>query len=155
MNGLSYQIETSVDPHEMAAVYRRSGIARPIDDLPQLTHMLQHAHFMISAPAQGKLIGFALALTDLSFCCYVSDLAVDRACQGRGIGTQLLHTMQKNLGDEVMVCLFSAPEAMFYYPHIGFRKAEQAWWFSVIVKGPLPTLSRGIPRRNTTPQRQS
>lgn len=63
-----------------------------------------------------------------SYCCYLSDRAVDRDYQHRGIGKQLLHTMRKQLGDEVMVCLLSAPEAMAYYPHAGFKMAEQAWW---------------------------
>jgi len=129
MNGLSYHIETRVDPHEVADVYRRSGITRPIDDLPRLTHMIQHANLLISARDQGgRLIGFARALTDFSYCCYLSDLAVDRDYQRQGIGKQLLHTMQEKLGEGVMVCLLSAPEAMSYYPHAGFQKAEQAWW---------------------------
>ena len=77
MNGLSYQFETRMDPHEVADIYRRSGISRPIDDLARLTHMLQHANLMISARDQGNLVGFVRALTDFSYCCYVSDLAVD------------------------------------------------------------------------------
>ena len=128
MNGLSYHIETDVDLHEVADVYRRSGITRPIDDLPRLTHLLQHANLMISARNQGRLVGFARALTDFSYCCYLSDLAVDRDYQRRGIGKQRIHTMHKKLGGEVMVCLLSAPEAMSYYPKAGFQKAEQAWW---------------------------
>ena len=128
MNGLSYQIETSVDPLEVAAVYRRSGITRPIDDLSRLTQMLQHANHMISACDLGRLVGFARALTDFSYCCYLSDLAVDRDYQRRRMGKQLLHTVQKKPGDEVMVYLLSAPEAMAYYPNARFQKAEQAWW---------------------------
>ncbi len=128
MNSLSFQIETNVDPAEVADVYRQSGITRPIEDLPRLTHMLQHANLLISARDQGRLVGFARALTDFSYCCYVSDLAVAQDYQRQGIGKELLRTMQKTLGDKVMVCLFSAPEAMSYYPHAGFQKAEQAWW---------------------------
>ena len=101
MNGLSYQIETSVEPHEVADIYRRSGITRPIDDLSQLTHMLQHANRMISARDQGRLVGFAPVRTDFSYCCFLSDLAVARDYQRRGIGKQLLHTMRKQLGDGV------------------------------------------------------
>jgi hypothetical protein len=37
--------------------------------------MLQHANLMISARAQGNLVGFVRALTDFSYCCYVSNLA--------------------------------------------------------------------------------
>jgi len=128
MNALSYNIETNVDPNEIVDIYRRSGIARPIDDFPRLTRMLQHANLMIGARVKGQLVGFARALTDYSYCCYVSDLAVDQDYQRRGIGQQILATLQKKLGEEVMVCLLSAPEAMSYYPKAGFQKAEQAWW---------------------------
>jgi predicted N-acetyltransferase YhbS len=128
MSNLSYQIERRVEVHEVAEVYRRSGISRPIDDLARLTLMLQNANLMISARDQGQLVGFARALTDFSYCCYVSDLAVDRDYQRQGIGKQLLHTMRQKLGDKVMVCLLSAPEAMSYYPKTGFLRAEQAWW---------------------------
>ena len=128
MYDLSYIVETDVDPHEVADLYRRSGISRPFDDLDRLTQMLQHANLKISARDQGRLVGLARALTDFSYCCYVSDLAVDRDHQQQGIGKELLATLQEKLGDEVMVCLLSAPEAMSYYPKAGFQKAEQAWW---------------------------
>lgn len=128
MHELSYQFETNVDPTEVADLYRRSGISRPIDDLPRLTQMLQHANLMVSARDQGRLVGFARALTDFSYCCYVSDLAVARDYQRRGIGAELLRAMQNKLGKEVMMCLLSALEAMPYYPKVGFQKAEQAWW---------------------------
>ncbi len=128
MNDLSFTIETEVEPEEVADVYRRSGIARPVDDIDRLSQMLQHANLMMSARDQGRLVGFARALTDFSYCCYVSDLAVDRDYQRQGIGKKLLATLQQKLGDEVMVCLLSAPEAMSYYPKAGFKKAEQAWW---------------------------
>jgi predicted N-acetyltransferase YhbS len=128
MNGLSYHIETNAYPLEVADVYRRSGIARPLDDLTRLTQMLQHANLMVSARDQGRMVGFARALTDFCYCCYLSDLAVDRDYQQRGIGRELLYTMQHKLGDEVMVCLLSAPEAMPFYPNAGFQQAGQAWW---------------------------
>lgn len=124
---VSYHIETRADPHEVADVFRRSGIARPIADIPRLTRMIQHANLLISARDQERLIGFVRALTDFSYCCYLSDLAVDRDYQRQGIGQGLLHMVEKKLGDEVMVCLLSAPEAMAYYPKVGFQKAEQAW----------------------------
>lgn len=128
MNNLSFTIETEVEPDEVADVYRRSGIARPVDDIGRFTQMLQHANLMMSARVQGRLVGFARALTDFSYCCYVSDLAVDRDYQRQGIGKELLAKLQQKLGDDVMVCLLSAPEAMSYYPKAGFKKAEQAWW---------------------------
>jgi len=82
--------------------------------------MLQHANLMISAHGQGRQLDFTRAFTDFSFCCYLSNFAVDRDFQRRGIGREILHAVQQKLGDEVMVCLLSAPEAMSYYPKAGF-----------------------------------
>jgi hypothetical protein len=31
------------------------------------------------------------------------------------------------IGDQVMLLLLAAPEAMDYYPHIGFDAANNAW----------------------------
>jgi hypothetical protein len=41
--------------------------------------MLWHADPIVTARVDDHLVGVARALTDVSFCCYLSDLAVDRA----------------------------------------------------------------------------
>jgi predicted N-acetyltransferase YhbS len=55
---------------------------------------------------------------------------VDREYQRRGIGRELVRRLSDLLGDEVMLLLLAAPEAMDYYPHIGFEKADNAWHLS-------------------------
>ena len=82
---------------------------------------------IISAWDGQRLIGLSRSLTDYSYCCYVSDLAVDKAYQGRGIGRELLRRTQELVGDEVTVILLSAPGAMSYYPAVGFQQADNAF----------------------------
>ena len=55
----------------------------------RIERMLAHANLIITARQDGRLVGFARSLTDFCFCCYLSDLAVDKACQGQGIGRAL------------------------------------------------------------------
>ncbi|MBP1933637.1 putative N-acetyltransferase YhbS [Ammoniphilus resinae] len=55
------------------------------------------------------------------------DLAVDKAYQNRGIGKQLIKDLQKQLNEETSLLLLSAPNAMDYYPRVGFNKAENAF----------------------------
>jgi len=50
--------------------------------------MIDHADLTITAWDGSKLVGIARAITDYSYCCYLSDLAVDRAYQNLGIGKQ-------------------------------------------------------------------
>ena len=60
--------------------------------------MLAHANLILTARQDGRLVGFARSLTDFCFCCYLSDLAVDKACQGQGIGKRLIEETRKRLG---------------------------------------------------------
>src|SRR5260221_105684 len=67
------------------------------------------------------------ALTDYAYCCYLSDLAVDRDWQGRGIGRELIRRTHEIAGPQSMLLLTSAPDALRYYPHIGMNKSENAF----------------------------
>ncbi|MBM3620263.1 MAG: GNAT family N-acetyltransferase [Alphaproteobacteria bacterium] len=105
---------------EFADVLRKSTIRRPLDDVGRLTEMLRHANLVLTArDGGGALIGVARSLTDFAYCCYLSDLAVDTACQGRGVGKALLYETKRIIGPQAMLLLLSAPDPMTYYPRIG------------------------------------
>jgi N-acetylglutamate synthase-like GNAT family acetyltransferase len=124
---LSYRITTLITAQLVADLFRASGIRRPVDDLPRIQRMLDHANLIITAWDGEKLVGIARALTDFSFCCYLSDLAVDKTYQRQGIGKELVRRVQQAIGEESMLLLLAAPEAKEYYPHIGFQKVDRAW----------------------------
>ncbi len=89
--------------------------------------MIEHANLVLTAWDGARLVGIARALTDFRYCCYLSDLAVREEYRRQGIGAELVRRLRRKLGEEVMMLLLSAPEAMGYYPKIGFEKAENAW----------------------------
>ncbi|MDC4203126.1 MAG: GNAT family N-acetyltransferase [Candidatus Manganitrophus sp.] len=124
---ISYQVEREIDPAAVADLFRRSGIRRPVEDLDRIGRMIEHANLILCACDGEKLVAIARALTDFSYCCYLSDIAVDRAYQKQGIGKGLVDRVKEIVGEEVMILLLSAPEAESYYPHLGFEKAENAW----------------------------
>jgi hypothetical protein len=35
--------------------------------------------------------------------------------------------VQEAIGEEAMLLLLAAPDAMPYYPHVGFQKVENGW----------------------------
>ncbi len=124
---LLYAIEQTPHAADVAEVFRRSGIRRPVDEPERIARMIEHANLIVTARDQGRLVGIARALTDFSFCCYLSDLAVDKDYQRSGIGAELVRRVQEAIGEEAMLLLLAAPEAMEYYPRIGFQKVENGW----------------------------
>ncbi|MEQ9349991.1 MAG: GNAT family N-acetyltransferase, partial [Alphaproteobacteria bacterium] len=72
--------------------------------------------------------GVSRAITDFQSCCYLADLAVDRAAQRQGIGRRLVaETHRLAGGDKVSLILLSAPMAMEYYPRIGLAPLDSAF----------------------------
>jgi ribosomal protein S18 acetylase RimI-like enzyme len=116
-----------ISPEDVANVFRNSGIRRPYNDLNRIKKMIDNADIIITAWDNKKLVGIARALTDYSYCCYLSDLAVDKDYQKTGIGKHLIELLRNIIGEEVALILISAPEAMNYYPKIGFEKCERAY----------------------------
>ncbi|WP_247890044.1 GNAT family N-acetyltransferase [Azospirillum brasilense] len=80
--------------------------------------------------ADGDLVGVARSVTDFAFCCYLSDLAVDRACQGRGIGKELMRRTRAAVGEGVTCLLLSAPKAVTFYEAAGMERHAQAFLFT-------------------------
>jgi ribosomal protein S18 acetylase RimI-like enzyme len=125
---IQYRTNISLSAEELAAVFAKSGIRRPTNDLARLQRMIDHANLTVTAWDEDKLVGVARALTDFVWCCYVSDLAVDKDYQHQGIGRELLRQIQSQMeGEEVTLLLLSAPEAMEYYPKIGLQPIQNGW----------------------------
>lgn len=114
-----YAREDWLGPDEYIDVVRKSGLNRPIEDRGRIERMLAHANLIVTARQDGRLVGFARSLTDFCFCCYLSDLAVDKACQGQGIGKHLIEETRRQAGgDKTTTLLLSAPGAMTFYQGI-------------------------------------
>ena len=125
--GITYTEAPDISAQQLADLFQSSGIRRPIDDLPRLEKMLRHANLVVGAYDDGRLVGVARALTDFSYCCYLSDLAVAREHQRRGIGRALIDHVKARIGEHSMLLLLSAPEAMDYYPAVGFEEVGNGW----------------------------
>src|SRR5437867_4067499 len=124
---ITYSTDKKIEPHQLADIFTKSGIRRPVDDLPRLKKMLDNANILVTAWDGPKLVGVARGMTDYSFCCYLSDLAVDKEYQAQGIGQDLVNKVYDMIGPESMLLLLSSPESMDYYPKIGFEKVENGW----------------------------
>lgn len=124
---IEYKRDAALTTDDIIHVFERSGIKRPTQDIPRIRAMFEHASLVISAWDGETLIGVCRALTDFSYCCYLSDLAVDAVYQKRGIGTRMIEKVKDSIGEEVSLILLSAPDAMDYYPKIGFERIENGY----------------------------
>jgi ribosomal protein S18 acetylase RimI-like enzyme len=127
---IRYAIEPQLSADEFVDVLRRSTLAerRPVDDRARIESMLQNASLIVTArDAAGLLVGISRAMTDFSYCCYLSDLAVDAEFQGRGIGRELIRRTHEAGGPGTTLILIAAPKARSYYPHVGMTHHDSCW----------------------------
>ena len=124
-----YDVEPGLSADEFIDVLVRSTLAerRPVADRVRIAKMLAQADLIVTARGGGRLVGVSRAITDFSYCTYLSDLAVDERFQRRGIGQILLRKTHEAAGLDTMLILLSAPAAESYYPHIGLQKHGSCW----------------------------
>lgn len=142
---IRYALEPDLPAAEFIDVLRRSTLAerRPVDRPDVIAAMLRNADIVLTARVDGGaqhglLVGISRAVTDFSYCCYLSDLAVDEAFQGHGVGRALIHRTHDAAGKHTMLILIAAPKAETYYPHIGMTHHGSCWY---LPRGPWPEAS--------------
>jgi predicted N-acetyltransferase YhbS len=124
-----YGVEPDLSVEEFVDVLKRSTLAerRAVDRREIMAGMLTHSDVIVTARADSLLVGVSRAITDFSYCTYLSDLAVDAAVQRSGIGRELIRRTHAAAGLHTMLVLLAAPKARSYYPHIGMRPHDSCW----------------------------
>ncbi|TPJ36673.1 GNAT family N-acetyltransferase [Mesorhizobium sp. B2-5-13] len=140
-----YAREPTLGISEFRRVLVESGLGevRPVDDEARLKAMMEGANLIVTArldmapldmaplDREAKpLIGVARCLTDFSWVCYISDLAVSAKAQGLGIGKGLMDEVARQLGPSVAISLISMPDAVGFYERIGMKRMPDAFWIS-------------------------
>jgi GNAT superfamily N-acetyltransferase len=127
---VEYSVEPELSPDEFIDVLCRSTLSerRPVHDPGAIAGMLAHADVIVTArDGTGLLVGISRAITDFSYCTYLSDLAVDESFQRRGIGRELIRRTHLAAGLHTSLILLAAPNARTYYPHIGMEPHDSCW----------------------------
>ena len=122
---ITYRLGNDVDLEAFVELYRDStlGERRPVDDRARMEQMLRGANLVVTAWDGALLVGVARSISDFAFATYLSDLAVRKSYQRHGIGKELMRRTQ-HAGGRATIFLFSAPAAVAYYPHVGFKEGS-------------------------------
>ena len=82
----------------------------------------------------GTVVGVLFGLTDFAYWLYVTDLGIDRAYTGQGIGRQLMKTAHEIAGGEkdIAVYLIANENAMGFYEKLGMKKSVDVMQYNKI-----------------------
>lgn len=121
MSGIIYAREQGLSVKDYISVVSETTLApsRPLGNRERIAEMLANANIIVTAREDGRCVGLARGLTDFAWVCFLGDLAVREAMQGRGVGTALLRTLREVLGEPVSISLNAAHGAVSYYDQIG------------------------------------
>lgn len=126
---VTYKTHQPITAAQFVDILQRStlGERRPVDDAAAIAGMVANADIMVTAWDDERLVGVARSVTDFSYCCYLSDLAVDVTYQRHGIGVELMALTQAQLGPQCKLILLASPAAADYYIRVGFKRHPRCW----------------------------
>ncbi|MEC5342950.1 GNAT family N-acetyltransferase [Brenneria populi] len=126
---IDYKVNAPVSSRQFIELLAKTSLGprRPLADGAAISGMLENAGLLVSAWQGDALVAVARSVTDFHFCCYLSDLAVSEEMQHRGIGKKLIQLTAQQLSSGCKIILLAAPQAVDYYPKLGFTKHDSAW----------------------------
>ncbi|MFZ1705860.1 MAG: GNAT family N-acetyltransferase [Saprospiraceae bacterium] len=131
MLNITYKIDVRPDIEQLVDLFNCSDYF-PIKDKTDLTRiekMFKNSNIVITVWENRKLIGLSRAISDFSYCCYLSDLCVRDEYKKNGIGKELVMLTKQTAGDECKLILQSSPNAKGFYKNIGMENIDSAFIF--------------------------
>lgn len=89
---------------------------------------------LVARNKSGTVVGVLFGLSDFAYWLYVTDLGVDRAYTGQGIGRQLMKTAHEIAGGEkdIAVYLIANENAIGFYEKLGMKKSVDVMQYNKI-----------------------
>jgi GNAT superfamily N-acetyltransferase len=131
---IQFRVNEKLNAQAVIEVFKSSGIVRPIEDPKRIQTMLDNSNLVVSAWNGNELIALARSVTDYSYCCYLSDIAVKKEHQKFGIGKTLIELTQEAIGEDTMLIFLSNIAALEYHPKAGFEKVENGYMIKKSLK---------------------
>lgn len=89
---------------------------------------------LVARNEEDVVVGVLFGLTDFAYWLYVTDLGVDRAYTGQGIGRRLMKTAHEIAGGEkdIAVYLIANENAVPFYEKLGMKKSVDVMQYNKI-----------------------
>jgi GNAT superfamily N-acetyltransferase len=101
---------------------------RPLKNAARIGEMIAGANFIVTAREDGVILGLARCITDHAWVAYCAELAVRESAQGRGVGRGILEFCMRTLGPGIGLGLFSEPNALAFYEHLGLMRLDNGFF---------------------------
>ena len=118
---IDYTVNAPLDREELRDLLSQTDWARD-RALADIDAMLAATPAWVSAYADGRLIGFARALSDGVYRALIEDVVVDTAWRSQRIGTRLMRRLIGQLDHVELVQLDCGPEMEPFYGALGFTR---------------------------------
>ncbi|EOR23397.1 acetyltransferase [Niallia nealsonii AAU1] len=114
--------EKQIKASEVMELYKDAGWwnERTEQDMEK---MLSQA-LAVGAWKNNTLIGFARAISDGIFRAYIEDVVIHSSYNRKGIGTQLIDKLLKELSDIDVISLFCEEDLITFYSKNEFKKSK-------------------------------
>ena len=110
----------AAEPAEVLRLLRQAswGARRTLEDVRTA---LSVAPMHAGAWEDGRLVGFARAVTDGVYRGFIEDVVIDEAVRGRGVGRELVGALLAALDHLEVVALDCPPRLVGFYEGVGLR----------------------------------
>lgn|SRR5512135_1055666 len=114
---ITYTDSHDIDLDQLSVLFNAVGWERRTANRDRLAQLVRGSLWVVSALADGKLVGFARAVSDGATNAYVSTVAVLPGYQGQGIGREIMRRLIAG-HDGIQFVLHANANAYPFYLHL-------------------------------------
>ena len=117
---IAFAFDDPTSPDELQRLFAQTDWARG-RTVQGIAAMLGATSNRIAARSDGKLVGFARAISDGVFRALIEDVVVDEHFRGQGLGVELVRRLVDRLSDVEQIQLGCRRELIPFYEKLGFE----------------------------------
>jgi ribosomal protein S18 acetylase RimI-like enzyme len=131
---VTYEISMNdiIGEEEVIGLYRSNGWSSA-EKPKELLAALRNSHSLVTARADGKLVGIGNAISDGHLVVYFPHMLVHPESQGKGIGKKMMTKMLQKYEGFHQMMLTADGKAIAFYKSLGFVRAgktEPMWVYA-------------------------